>query len=65
VIFLRPLGSSGTFNSFWSFPSRELFFIHGHSFAVPTKLCQRLLSVYTSTSSALTHSRGFYNMLVA
>jgi hypothetical protein len=47
MIFLRPLDSSGTFNSFKRFPSRELVFIHGLSFTVPTKLCQRLPSIYT------------------
>jgi hypothetical protein len=46
LIFLRPLDSSGTFNSFESFPSRELFVIHGIGFAVPTKLSQRLPSVF-------------------
>jgi hypothetical protein len=46
MIVLRPLDFSGTFNSFSSFPSRELSFIHGLRVAVPTKLCQRLPSGY-------------------
>jgi hypothetical protein len=64
VISLRPLDSSGTFNAFQSFPSKELFFIHGLSFALSTKLSQRLPSLYTyilrhdSFTRFLEHSGG-------